>query len=49
MPLIRQSQSADELTERIRQVWTDRKDRYSEERGIPGHDHEKVEMYRMGG
>jgi len=24
-------------------------DRYSEERGLPGHDREKVEMYRMGG
>lgn len=49
MPLIRQQEGNDALRERIREVWTARNDRYSEERGQPGHDQRKVEMYRMGG
>ena len=49
MPLIRHNQDRDELGERIRSVWERRDDRYSEERGQPGHEGEKVEMYRMGG
>ena len=49
MPLIRHNQDRDELGERIRSVWERRDDRYSEERGQPGHEGVKVEMYRMGG
>lgn len=49
MPLIRHGKDPAELTERIEAVWQHREDRYSEERGLPGHDQEKVEMYRMGG
>ena len=49
MPLVRHNQDRDELRERIRSVWERREDRYSEERGQPGHDQKKVEMYRMGG
>jgi cyclic pyranopterin phosphate synthase len=49
MPLIRHEEDPAELRERIRSVWEHRDDRYSEERGLPGHDREKVEMYRMGG
>lgn len=49
MPLIRHSETPAELRQRIRDVWEGRDDRYSEERGLPGHDGEKVEMYRMGG
>ena len=33
----------------ISSIWADRNDRYSEERGQPGHDQKKVEMYRLGG
>lgn len=49
MPLIRQAGSQAELQQRIHDVWTAREDRYSEERGQPGHDQSKVEMYRLGG
>ncbi len=49
MPLIRHGEDPAELRERIISVWEKRDDRYSEERGLPGHDQEKVEMYRMGG
>lgn len=49
MPLIRHNEDAFDLRERIRSDWEQRNDRYSEERGQPGHDQEKVEMYRMGG
>jgi cyclic pyranopterin phosphate synthase len=49
MPLIRQSGSSADLQRRLHEVWTARQDRYSEERGQPGHDHGKVEMYRLGG
>jgi cyclic pyranopterin phosphate synthase len=49
MPLIRHKQDRGDLSERIRSVWERREDRYSEERGQPGHEGEKVEMYRMGG
>jgi cyclic pyranopterin phosphate synthase len=49
MPLIRHRQDPAELRERIRSRWQQREDRYSEERGQPGHDQKKVEMYRMGG
>lgn len=49
MPLIRHGEEPDELKERIMSVWEKRDDRYSEERGLPGHDQQKVEMYRMGG
>jgi cyclic pyranopterin phosphate synthase len=49
MPLIRHGEDPAELRERIISVWEKRDDRYSEERGLPGHDREKVEMYRMGG
>jgi len=49
MPLIRHGEEPAELKKRIMSVWQQREDRYSEERGLPGHDREKVEMYRMGG
>jgi len=49
MPLIRHNEDSAELRERIRSEWAQRDDRYSEERGQPGHDQKKVEMYRMGG
>ena len=49
MPLIRHGEDPEELRERITSVWENRDDRYSEERGLPGHDQKKVEMYRMGG
>ena len=49
MPLIRHSEDPDELGRMISSIWADRNDRYSEERGQPGHDQKKVEMYRLGG
>jgi cyclic pyranopterin phosphate synthase len=49
MPLIRHGTEPGELGRKIASIWTARKDRYSEERGLPGHDREKVEMYRLGG
>jgi cyclic pyranopterin phosphate synthase len=49
MPLIRHRKGTDALADRLRSIWERRDDRYSEERGQPGHQHEKVEMYRMGG
>jgi len=49
MPLIRHGDDPNGLGERISAVWASRNDRYSEERGLPGHDQKKVEMYRLGG
>jgi cyclic pyranopterin phosphate synthase len=49
MPLIRHAENPEELRQRIHSVWSARTDRYSEERGQPGHDQRKVEMYRLGG
>ena len=49
MPLIRHAENPADLQRRIHEVWTTRDDRYSEERGQPGHDQSKVEMYRLGG
>jgi len=49
MPLIRQSDDPSELGRKINDIWLKRDDRYSEERGLPGHDTKKVEMYRLGG
>ena len=49
MPLIRHSEDPGELSQAISSIWSARDDRYSEERGLPGQDREKVEMYRMGG
>ena len=49
MPLIRHEAQSGALQDKIRQVWAGRHDRYSEERGQPGHDQRKVEMYRLGG
>jgi len=49
MPLIRHGEDPGELTQKIAAIWAQRNDRYSEERGLPGHDREKVEMYRLGG
>ncbi len=49
MPLIRHSDDPEELQQRIHDIWVTRHDRYSEERGLPGHDQDKVEMYRIGG
>jgi len=49
MPLIRHSENPDELRQMISSIWARRNDRYSEERELPGHNREKVEMYRLGG
>lgn len=49
MPLIRHAEDPHDLRRQIHAVWSDRTDRYSEERGQPGHDQRKVEMYRLGG
>jgi len=49
MPLIRHSEEPGELSRKIASIWSERGDRYSEERGLPGHEREKVEMYRLGG
>ena len=49
MPLIRHSEEPGDLSRKISSIWSARNDRYSEERGLPGHDREKVEMYRLGG
>ena len=49
MPLIRHAKNPSDLKDRISSVWEQRDDRYSEERGLPGQQREKVEMYRMGG
>ena len=49
MPLIRHSEHPADLKKKISDVWHKRDDRYSEERGLPGHNQEKVEMYRLGG
>ncbi|MFC1740009.1 GTP 3',8-cyclase MoaA [Pseudomonadota bacterium] len=49
MPLIRHSEDQGELEKKVGEIWAARNDRYSEERGQPGHDQEKVEMYRLGG
>jgi hypothetical protein len=39
----------DQLQRPLRELRMSVIDRYSEERWLPGHDREKVEMYRMGG
>jgi cyclic pyranopterin phosphate synthase len=49
MPLVRQSQSAEELTQLIGDAWLKRNDRYSEERSGLASPRDKVEMYRIGG
>ena len=49
MPVVRHSEDPGDLARKISAVWAARNDRYSEERGLPGHDREKVEMYRLGG
>ena len=49
MPVVRHNNDRGDLARKISAVWTARNDRYSEERGLPGHDREKVEMYRLGG
>ncbi len=49
MPLIRHGENREDLQRKISEIWAGRDDRYSEERGRPGHDREKVEMYRLGG
>jgi cyclic pyranopterin phosphate synthase len=49
MPLIRHSEDWDDLQQKVSDIWASRNDRYSEERGLPGHNQEKVEMYRLGG
>lgn len=49
MPMIRHDSESGGLSRKIASIWAERNDRYSEERGLPGHDREKVEMYRLGG
>ena len=49
MPLLRQASDPVKLRERIRAIWLNRDDRYSEIRSELSPQAEKVEMYRMGG
>ena len=49
MPFIRQNGDPQELAAQIATVWSARTDRYSEQRGLPQQDQQKVEMYRLGG
>lgn len=49
MPLIRHPDGTSSLQERIRTIWEQRDDRYSEIRGEQTPHDAKVEMYRMGG
>jgi len=49
MPLVRQSFDPVTLRQRIRDVWLQRNDRYSEIRSQRAPQRDKVEMYRMGG
>ena len=49
MPLLRQSSDPVTLRDRIRSVWLQRQDRYSEIRTELTPKNDKVEMYRMGG
>ena len=49
MPLLRHGEDPAALAARIAQTWENRGDRYSEVRGTPGGEREKVEMYRLGG
>ena len=49
MPLVRQQHDVESLTQRLRDIWERRDDRYSEERGSPSASSEKVEMYKIGG
>jgi cyclic pyranopterin phosphate synthase len=49
MPLIRHNAGSGDLAHKIASIWAERNDRYSEERGLPGKEREKVEMYRLGG
>jgi len=49
LPLIRHCEDPQALARRITEVWERRGDRYSEQRGTPDGQHEKVEMYRLGG
>jgi cyclic pyranopterin phosphate synthase len=49
MPLIRHGGDSGDLRRKIADIWSARNDRYSEERELPGHEREKVEMYRLGG
>jgi cyclic pyranopterin phosphate synthase len=51
---LRQGASDAELLEIIREVWTRRSDRYSEERtantaGVCAGDRSRIEMYEIGG
>jgi cyclic pyranopterin phosphate synthase len=49
MPLLRQNSDPVKLADRIRTVWLQRNDRYSEIRTELTPQQDKVEMYRMGG
>jgi len=49
MPLLRQTSDPIKLSDRIRTVWLQRNDRYSEVRTELTPQQDKVEMYRMGG
>ncbi len=49
MPLLRHADDPGELSRKIASIWAKRNDRYSEQRDLPGHSREKVEMYRLGG
>jgi cyclic pyranopterin phosphate synthase len=49
MPLLRQVSDPVGLRERIRKVWLEREDRYSEIRSELAPPSDKVEMYRIGG
>jgi cyclic pyranopterin phosphate synthase len=49
MPLVRQADNTESVSERIRSIWEKRNDRYSERRDELISKRQKVEMYRMGG
>lgn len=49
MPLLRQAERTGDLGARIRAIWEQRADRYSELRGKETPPRDKVEMYRIGG
>lgn len=48
-PLMRQAMGEEALLELLGRLWSNRADRYSEERNGGGGKASKVEMYRMGG
>jgi cyclic pyranopterin phosphate synthase len=48
-PYLNSASDPGNLTEHIRASWSERQNRYSETRGLPGRTESKIEMYRIGG